>query len=320
MRQDLRTSVCFNATQYLAPYRQKLVRRPISLNLTENTYPLSENPEKSWISLAFKAFSLLGRKMEIKDLLVIGTGHGLDVLGAMEIFNLDSLTATDILEESLVVARENVLANLSEEARLKIDFCISDLLSSVPADKQFDFIFENLPNLPASQEMDLTSGINSSNFFDAKLHSVPEIFDNYLLALHYLCLQQAHSRVRSGGGILTSIGGRIPLEIVFDLHHSCGYSPELVVFDLKIQSEPNLELPAYCQAEERNGIEFKFYTLEALELVASSRRWGLEGKELADALEADLNRYAISAREALRRYERGQEVAHSVLMVFGKRH
>jgi hypothetical protein len=319
VRTDLKTSIFFDATEYLAPYPHKRVRRPVSLSLTEKTYPVTEITDKSWLSFAFKAFSQLTSKIEVKDALAIGTGNGLDALGAIEIFNLDSVTVTDILEESIVIARENIIANLKEETQVRIDYCIGDLLLCVPPDRQFDLIYENLPNLPAPKEIDLNAGLNSSNFFDPNLYTVPEIFDTHLLALHYLCLQQAYNRIRIGGGIITSIGGRVPLEIVFKLHQACGYSPELIVYDLKIQTEPDEVIPAYYQAERDKGVEFKFFSPEALEIVAAIKQSGLEGKELADAVEPDLRRYEMSAHEALRQYQQGKEVAHSVFMVFGKR-
>lgn len=251
--------------------------------------------------------------------MIVGTGNGLDALGAIEIFDLDSLTVTDLLEASLTVARENIFANLKDKTQIKADFYAGDLLSSVPKQKQFCLIYENLPNLPAPKDIDLKVGINSASFFDAEQHKIPKLFDTYLLALHYLCLQQAHSRVRKGGGVLTSIGGRIPLDIVFQLHQACGYSPELIVFDLKIQTEPGEVLPGYCKAEKQNGVEFRLYAPEALEIVAAFGQQGLQGKELADAVEEDLNRYSMSAHEALNRYHQGKEVAHAVFMVFGER-
>lgn len=309
----------FNATQYLAPYKQRRVCRPVSLILTEQTYPLSEFPERSWVSIAFKAFLRLANKIKVQNLLIVGTGNGLDALGAIEIFDLDSITVTDLLEESLSVARENIFANLKDNTQIKTDFYAGDLLSSVPPKKAFCLIYENLPNIPAPKDMNLKAGINSASFFDAEQHKVPKLFDTYLLALHYLCLKQTHSRVKKGGGILTSIGGRIPLDIVFQLHRTCGYSPELIVFDLKIQSEPDEIIPGYCKAEEQNGIKFRFYAPEALKIVAAAQMQGLEGKELADAVEEDLNRYAMSAHEALNWYHQGKEVAHAVYMVFGER-
>jgi hypothetical protein len=261
----------FDATRYLDHYKRRLVRRPVSLVLTEHSYPPGQLLERSWIPIVFRAFSGLASRLSIRDLLIIGT------------------------------------------------FYSGDLLSCVPADKQFCLVYENLPNIPGPEGIDLRDNIFSASFFDAGRQKVPELFNTHLLALHYLCLQQSHDRVRKGGGVLTSIGGRIPLEIIFNLHQVCHYSPELIVFDLKIQSEPETVLPEYCRAEEQNGVEFTFYAPEALALVTEGRLSGLDGRELLDSLKGKLECYAMSAREAMKRYLRGKDVAHSVFMVFGER-
>ncbi|MBC6473281.1 MAG: hypothetical protein GDA48_11075 [Hormoscilla sp. GM102CHS1] len=86
-----------------------------------------------------------------------------------------------------------------------------------------------------------------------------------------------------GGGVLTGISGRVPLEIVFNLHQTCGYTPELIVFDVKIQSAPETILPGYSQVEEEKNIEFKYYATEAIAIVEAARREGLEGQEILNA-------------------------------------
>ena len=179
-------------------------------------------------------------------------------------------------------------------------------------------IYENLPSLRAPANVQLEAGTNSGKFFDRAEPRVPEPFNTYLLALHYRCLQEAQGFVRDGGGALTALGGRIPREVAFALHRACGYLPELVTFDLKIQGEPHVILPAYYRAEDESGVEFTFYPPEALEVVAEARRAGLEGEKLADAVEERLLSQAMSAREAMERCRRGQAVAHSVFMIFGE--
>ena len=308
-----------DVTHFLAPYRERRVRRPVRLALTEHTYPPDSSPKRSWIPLAFRAFSRLAEARQVRDLLIIGTGNGLDALGAIEIFNLDSLTATYLVEESLSVARENILSHLEDRGEIELGFHAGDLLSCVPPEKRFCVIYENLPSLRAPGNVQLEAGTNSGRFFDPAEPSVPEPFNTYLLALHYRCLQEAQGFVREGGGVLTALGGRIPREIAFDLHRACGYLPELVTFDLKIQGEPHVILPAYCRAEEESGAEFTFYLPEALDVVAEARRAGLEGERLADAVEDRLLSRTMSAHEAMERYRRGDPVAHSVFMIFGER-
>jgi hypothetical protein len=304
-------------TDYLARYRARRVRRPVRLELTEHSFPLEPSVERSWLSLAFRAFQRIAERMSVRDLLIIGTGNGLDALGALEIFDLRSLTVTDLHQESLSVARRNVVSHLESADGIEISFHAGDLLACVPPARRFCLIYENLPNVRAAADQNLELGTVVGRFFDARELRVPEVFETHQLALHYECLQQAAGYLRAGGGALTAIGGRIPLDRAFELHRACGYLPELVAFDVKIQTEPDLVLPAYCLAEEQNRVEFRFYAPEALGIVDGARLLGLEGQELADAVEDDLLREAMSAHEALDRCRRGQDVAHSVFMILG---
>lgn len=107
--------------------------------------------------------------------------------------------------------------------------------------------------------------------------------------------------------------------MISDLHRLCGYSPQLVAFDLKIQSEPARILPSYCAAEEAFGVSFKFYTPDALKIIASHRTSGLEGRELYEAVSDRLEVYALSAQEALDLFRKGMSIAHSAYMIFGQR-
>jgi len=111
----------------------------------------------------------------------------------------------------------------------------------------------------------------------------------------------------------------MPHEVVFDLHRSCGYRPDLVAFDVKLQVEPDLVVPPYRDAEAEHGLPFTYYAPEAIALLAGARDGGLDGQALADAVAPELGRLAMSAGEAADRVARGRSVAHSVLMVFGER-
>ena len=308
-----------DATAYLAPYPRRRVRRPVRLRLTDDSYPLEPAPEQALLPVAFRAFAALRREMRVDDLLILGTGNGLDALGAAEIFDhLATLTVTDLHERSLAVGRENVLAHLADPGAIRLGFHAGDLLSCVPPGQRFSLVYENLPNLPAPAAADLRRGTLAGRFFDAGAAEVPEPFGAYRLALHHRCLRDAWPRLHSGGGVLTAIGGRMPHPVAFDLHRSCGYRPRLVAFDVKLQVEPDLVVPPYRDAEAEHGLPFTFYAPEAIGLVADARRGGLDGQALADAVAGELGALAISAREAAERTAGGQRVAHSVLMILGE--
>jgi hypothetical protein len=295
------------------------VRRPIDLRLTERTYPLELSIEQSWLPIAFRAFERLARRRAVEHVLIIGTGNGLDALGAVEILGPRSLTATDLHEESLAVSRENVVTHLVDPGSIALGFHAGDLMSCVPEGRSFSLVYENLPNVTSSPDHDLRRGTIGGRFYPPTEFAVPEPYARYMLDLHYRLLQQARPRLDHGGGVLTAIGGRMPDDIVFGLHRSCGLRPELVAFDLKLQAEPRLMVPPYSRAESERGIAFRFYAAEAVALVAELRAAGLDGQALADAASPDLELLSMSAAEALTRVERGLPVAHSVLMVLGER-
>jgi methylase of polypeptide subunit release factors len=311
--------VSVDATAYLEALPHRRVRRPVRLRQTADTYPLEPAPEQSWLPVAFRAFAELARRTAVEDLLIVGTGIGLDALGALETFDrLRTLTATDLHPAGVEVARKNVVAHVLPGGPA-LAFLASDLLSCVPPGQRFSLVYENLPNLPAAPAADLRRGTIGGRFFDAAGLDVPEPFGAYRLALHHRLLTEARERVRPGGGVLTAIGGRMSHDVAFELHRTCGYEPQLVAFDVKVQVEPELVVPPYRDAEAEHGLPFRFYAPEAIGLVAAARGDGLDGEALAAAVEAELDRLALSAREAAARVARGGPVGHSVLMIFGAR-
>lgn len=306
-------------TAFLGPYPARRVRRPVVLRLTPDTFGPEPTPEEAWLPIAFRAFARLAARSQVRDLLVVGTGNGLDVLGAAEILPVRSVVATDLHTAGVEVARANVVAHLADDAAIELTFAAGDLLAPVPAGRAFDLVYENLPNLPATAMDDLRRGETSGRFFAAGALAVPEPFGRYLLALHHRCLVEARALVRPGGGVLTAIGGRMPAGVVFDLHRACGYEPELVAFDVKRQVEPAVVLPPYAAAESAGDVTFTYYAREAIGVVAAARRARIDGQELSDAVADELAALAITATEAERRHRAGLDVAHAVLMVLGRR-
>jgi methylase of polypeptide subunit release factors len=308
-----------DATAYLSPYPRRRVRRPIRLRLTEHTYPLEPAVDQSWLPIAFRAFEQLARRRAIEDVLIVGTGNGLDALGAAEILNPRSITITDLYEESLAVSRENIVSHLRACGSIELSFHAGDLLSGVPGQRRFSLIYENLPNVPSSPDLDLRHGTLGGRFYSPHELAVPEPFASYMLALHHRLLTDAWPRITDRGGVLTAIGGRVPDEVAFGLHRACGYTPELAAYDVKLQVEPQLMIPPYSRAETGTGVEFRFYAPDAIDVVRRLRADGLEGQALADAAAPALDSLSMPAREAAARVERALPVAHSVLMIFGER-
>jgi methylase of polypeptide subunit release factors len=289
----------------------------VVLELTEDSYPLEPSPEESWLPIAFRAFARIGAAAPVRDVLIIGTGNGVDALGAAEILDPRSLTVTDLFESGLAVSRANVEAHLDDGA-IDLAFHAGDLLAGVPPDRLFDLVYENLPNIPARPGAQMARGTISGRFFEDDGLEVPSPYGEYLLALHHRFLGEVRERVRPGGGVLTALGGRVPDQVLLGLHRGLGYAPELAAFDLKVQVEPMLVVPGYAREEERTGVEFRYYDAEAVAVVAEARGEGLDGQELLDAVAARIETLAMTAREAERRALAGEAVAHSVLMIVGR--
>lgn len=144
-----------DATAYLAPYAPRRVRRPVLIALTEHTYPLEASPEQSWLPIACRAFARLAepRSAPVRDLLIVGSGNGLDALGAADIFESRSMAITDLSDESVTTVSDNVRANVAGPEKSRDQFHAGDLLSCVPQKRRFDLIYENLPNIPATAEI-----------------------------------------------------------------------------------------------------------------------------------------------------------------------
>ena len=153
------TSLHADATPFLAPYPPRRVRRPVVLQLAEESYPLEELPAESWLSIAFRAFARLAAGRSVHDLLIIGSGNGLDALGAVEIFaDLRSLSVTDLYPASLAATRANVLEHLVPGADIRLTFVAGDLLANVSPEARFSLVYENLPNIPAGADVELHGG------------------------------------------------------------------------------------------------------------------------------------------------------------------
>ncbi len=165
--------------------------------------------------------------------------------------------------------------------------------------------------------MDVELGTVGGRFFDAAGLSVPERFETHQLALHYECLRQAQ-RIPEGWGRHAHRDRRAD-----PARRRLRPAPLVRVRagarDLR-REDPDRAgagLPGYARVEEEAGVAFRFYTPEVIEIVAEARRTGLEGEELALAVEGELIQHVMSATEALARCRQGRPVAHSVFMILG---
>lgn len=113
-------------------------------------------------------------------------------------------------------------------------------------------LHRNLPNIPLPADFDLTTGQTSSTYIgDRRADQIPEHVSAALLDLHYVCLRQADAfRLLSpNGAVLSSMGGRVPLQSMLDMASAAGYTGRVVSLSWKVQSEPESVIGDYANEQ-----------------------------------------------------------------------
>lgn len=101
---------------------------------------------------------------------------------------------------------------------------------------------------------DLSSGQTSSTYIgDRTSDKIPQFVSSALLDLHYVCLRQADSLglLSRSGAILSSMGGRVPLEAMLNLAEAAGYVGRVLGFSWKAQSEPESVIGGYAEHQKK---------------------------------------------------------------------
>jgi hypothetical protein len=182
---------------------------------------------------------------------------------------------TDLHDEVVKAAKSNVLS-ATEKADDRVRGIavgtvagVGDVLLPLKGQKPFDLIYEsvqhiisyfarctyqirrrNLPNIPLPDMGNLYSGQTSATYVgDRTSDKVPHFVSTALLDLHYVCLLQAKAfgLLSRSGAILSSIGGRVPLEAILKLADAAGYVGRVVSLSWKEQSEPEAVIGGYAE-------------------------------------------------------------------------
>ena len=101
---------------------------------------------------------------------------------------------------------------------------------------------------------DLCSGQTSSTYVgDRAADNIPEFVSAALLDLHYVCLIQAKNLgiLSCSGALLSSMGGRVPLEVMFKMAAAAGYVGRVLSLSWKKQSEPEAVIGGYAEHEKQ---------------------------------------------------------------------
>lgn len=293
---------------------QKL-KHTIEITLSGKSYlPKFNTPESDWISrVAVPAFKIISGTNYSK-FCSIGTGSGIDALAAIEILGSDDITLTDIHQEVIDRAIYNVKNNIICD--VDINGFVGDILCPLVTNKKkyYDIIYENLPNIPLFDQIDLYDGQNSSTYIKKRNEILPQRIDRNLISLHSIALHQAKSILSKNGKILSSIGGRIPIKDILYLAEEAGYEGSVILYSWKIQSEPEDVVKGYYHYEQQGYGPFHFYPINAL-IEAFKGVTPAGSGELALEIEQKLIPHRMSVEEALKKTAQRLPVGHTVVVL-----
>lgn len=305
------------------------IRSEISLMLTEHTYrPKLTNikdPQNSddwradWLATsavpAFKQWRREHPYKQVKAFASIGTGAGLDALAAIEIFNPQVVVVTDIHEDVVEQALDNIRSNLLNPENVTLIGVVGNLAEPLKGlGISFDLIYENLPNIPLPETTELRRGINSASYFEQEAGFSSSLIQKQLLELHAKACLQVKPLLSTSGEILCSIGARIPLANMIIMAEQLGYQARIINYHWKVQSEAFDVVSGYAEEEKKGNGPFNFYPLEVAEK-AFAKLTTAQAIEQAAMIENNLHPYAMNAQTSLGFVQDGCALAHTVAVV-----
>ncbi|RAL00771.1 uncharacterized protein BO80DRAFT_475284 [Aspergillus ibericus CBS 121593] len=318
--------VDFKAFYGIGPQR---VNRKFNISLSDLSYqPKIHNPRADWaVTAAFNSFEAFQAANfgPVHRFATIGTGSGTDVIAALDVFpHLHSIAMTDLHDEVVTKAKANVLSatdkaddrikSVAKDAVGLSGECLVPLRGQAP----FGLIYENLPNIPLPDDANLLDGQTSSTYFESgDISSVCPLFVSAaLLDLHYICLLQARTfnLLSKTGVLLSSMGGRVPLDTMLRLASAAGFTGRILSMSWKVQSEPDEVIGGYAKAQERGLGPFYFYRTSILEQVfgdLTPAGAGLRAMQIENELLPD----RLDAVTALRAHRQGIEIGHPVVVM-----
>jgi hypothetical protein len=307
-----------DAAHYLGIAAIRRVKPEWELTLAGRAFPpRPENPQADWLpTVVVPALErVVEDRGEVRAFASIGTGAGIDILTGIELLGARVVGATDVFPDITAAAEWNIRHNLGAAHPVEIHVGTGDLLTPLAGrGLTFDLIYENLPNIPLAKTSSLEEKRNSASFVPQRAEKSPRFVRNNLLELHHIALLQARDFLSRDGFVLSTLGGRVPLECLRRLSESAGLAPGFLTYSWKAQAEGGDVLPSYAALERKGLGPFSYYPAEALKKVfegISPRESGVRALEI----EQDLRPWRISASQAWEAYRGGQRIGHTVAVL-----
>jgi SAM-dependent methyltransferase len=310
-------SLTLDIASYLDIAEARRLRPRVEILVADRAWrPPVEDRQRDWVaSIVAPALKILRARRgdaRCKAFCALGAGVGLDALAGIELLDAEVLGVTDLFPDVVEAAAQNVRRNLAPGHSVILHAGAGDLLAPLRASgARFDLIYENLPNLPladaAEVEVDRTSGA----FLAPRGEPLPRAVRDWLLALHYLALVQAHDFLKPGGAVLSTIGARLPLSVLTDMAQAAGHDARFLSYWWKGQADADEVIASYAQWQREGLGPFHFYPLETLEAAFSGLDLEQAGRRALE-LEDSLHPHRLDAETAWALHRRGGRIGHTV--------
>ena len=297
----------------------KRVQDYLSVGVTDHAYlPKTEDITSDWVAyIAAPAFKLIRENLrhDVEAFASIGTGSGIDVLTGIELLGAKRVGFTDLLESVVNAAAENIKKNLKDADSVELEFGAGDLLQPLENGKRrYDVIYENLPNVPLTDNTKIEDKRNSGHYLEKRVEVIPEFVHEQMLDLHYLALKQARDYLADKGAVYSTLGGRVPLSAFIKLGELAGLSSEIFTYSWKVQAEPEDVISGYA-AQEKAGLgPFRFYRASDLQKAFADISVKESGKN-AFEIEKLLESSKLTAKEAYEAFRKGEVIGHTVAVL-----
>ena len=313
-------SILVDVKKYLAlEEAPKQVQDYLSVAVTDHAYlPKTEDITSDWVAyIAAPAFKLIRENLrhDVEAFASIGTGSGIDVLTGIELLGAKRVGFTDLQKSVVDVAAENIKKNLKNADSVELEFGAGDLLQPLQNGKRrYDVIYENLPNVPLTDNIKIEDKRNSGHYLEKRVEVIPEFVHEQMLDLHYLALKQARDYLADKGAVYSTLGGRVPLSAFIKHGELAGLSSEIFTYSWKVQAEPEDVISGYA-AQEKAGLgPFRFYRASDLQKAFANISVKESGKN-AFEIEKSLESSKLTAKEAYEAFLKGEVIGHTVAVL-----
>ena len=313
-------SIVVDVNKYLALNgATKRIKDYLSIEVADHAYlPKTEDIKSDWVAyIAAPAFKLFREKLghDIDSFVSIGTGSGIDVLTGIELLGAKRVGFTDLQRSVVAAAAQNVRSNIKETSKIEFEFGNGDLLQPLQNGKRnYDVIYENLPNVPLASNTKIEDKRNSGHYLEKREEAIPEFVHEQMLDLHYLALKQARDYLAKNGAVYSTLGGRVPLNAFIKLGELAGLRSEIFTYSWKVQAEPEDVISGYA-AQEKAGLgPFRFYRAEDLQKAFANISVKDSGKR-AFEIEKTLDSVKLTATAAYEAFKKGEVIGHTVAVL-----